>query len=153
MSRNVVLGGITLALSLVYFWLASSVRVSQLADAVGPQGLPKAYSVALAALSIVLIAGSLRGVRDPKPAGAGGRSTIPRVAGTLLIGIIYILLLPWVGYFLSIASLILVTSYYQGGSLTRTSVLVAIAGGAFFWVLFVGLMGIAMPAGIFPPEF
>ena len=154
MPRNVILGGITLAASLVYFRLASSVPVSQLADAIGPQGLPKAYAVALAALPMLLVAGSLRGVRVAQPVGASERRALPRVAGTLLIGVVYILVLPWAGYLLSIAALILVTTYYQGGSLTRGSVIVALAGGVFFWLLFVALMGISFPAGLlFPARF
>ena len=152
MPRNAILGSITLAASVVYFWLASSVPVSRLADAIGPQGLPKAYALALVGLSLALIISSARSpaksqIPNPKSQSLEPRaqSPLPRVAGTLLIGVVYILVLPWVGYLLSIAALILVTTYYQGGSLTRSSGVVAIAGGIFFWLLFVALMGISMP--------
>ena len=126
MPRNAILGSITLAASVVYFWLASSVRVSQLADAIGPQGLPKIYALALAGLSLTLIVSSGRPPaksHDPEPKNQSlepkAQSYLLRAAGTLLIGVVYILMLPWVGYLLSIAALILVTTYYQGGSLTR----------------------------------
>ena len=152
MPRNVILGSTTLAISIVYYWLAGSVPVSQLSDAIGPQGMPKAYAITLAALSLILITGSLRGVRVPTPPGAGGRTALWRAAGTLLIGIGYILLVPWLGYLLGIAGLILATTYYQGGTLTRYSALVALAGGVMFWLLFVMLMGIDQPAGIFLPR-
>jgi hypothetical protein len=151
MTRNAILGSSTLAISSVYFWLASTVPVSQLSDAIGPRGLPRTYAVTLAALSLLLIAGSRRRAREPETAGAGGRLALSRAAGTLLIGIVYMLVLPWVGYLLSVAALILVTTYYQGGRVTRTSVLVALSGGVLFWVLFVALMGIPMPPGLFPP--
>lgn len=152
MPRNVVLGSVTLALSAAYYWMATTLPVSQLADAIGPQGLPKTYAVVLGLLSILLIAGSVRGVRAPAPAGAGGRASLPRAMGTLLIGIVYIAVAPWLGYMLSITALILATTYYQGGALTRYSAVVALAGGVLFWVLFVVLMGVAQPPGIFPPE-
>jgi putative tricarboxylic transport membrane protein len=68
----------------------------------------------------------------------------------LLIGIVYIVLAPWLGYLLSIAGLIFATTYYQGGTVGRPAALVALCGGVFFWVLFVAFMGIAQPAGLFP---
>ena len=152
MPRNVVLGSVTLAISIVYYWMATSVRVSQLSDAIGPQGLPKAYAVGLGLLSMFLIAGSFRGARQPTPAGAGGRAALSRALGCMVIGVAYLVIAPWLGYMLSIAGLILATTYYQGGSLTRSSALVALAGGVLFWILFVVLMGIPQPPGIFPPE-
>jgi hypothetical protein len=68
----------------------------------------------------------------------------------LLIGIVYIVLAPWLGYLLSIAGLIFATTYYQGGTVGRPAALVALCGGVFFWVLFVAFMGIAQPPGLFP---
>lgn len=153
MPRNAILGSITLAISLVYFQLASAVPVSQLADAIGPQGLPRVYALLLGTLSLMLIVSAVVNRKSRPPAPTAQAVALPRAAGTLLIGVIYILVLPWAGYLFSIAALILVTSYYQGGSLSRTGVIVALGGGTFFWLLFVMLMGISMPAGIFPPEF
>jgi hypothetical protein len=68
----------------------------------------------------------------------------------LLIGIAYILVLPWLGYFLSIAALITVTIYFQGGSINLRSILVALSGAALFWLLFIWLLRIQYPAGIWP---
>ena len=70
----------------------------------------------------------------------------------LLIGMVYILVAPWLGYLLSISVLILATAYYQGGRVGRTAALVALCGGVFFWLLFVAFMGIAQPAGFFAPQ-
>ena len=53
---------------------------------------------------------------------------------------------------IAIAAVIATTIYYQGGALTRRTVLVGLAGGVFFWVLFVVLMGITQPPGFFPPR-
>jgi putative tricarboxylic transport membrane protein len=45
----------------------------------------------------------------------------------LLIGVAYIVVLPWLGYLLSVAALIAATTYFQGGSINRRSILVAIS--------------------------
>jgi putative tricarboxylic transport membrane protein len=165
--RDLAFGGAGLAISILYYWMATLVPVSQLADAIGPQGLPKVYAVILAALSLISILRSVRdpgsGIRDPKGSGKPAvavseppgspipdpRSRSFRAAGMLLIGIVYILLAPWLGYLLSIAGLIFATTYYQGGTVGRQTAVVALCGGVFFWVLFVAFMGIAQPPGFF----
>ena len=151
MRRDAVLGSATLALGALYYWLADSVTVSTLADPIGPQGLPKIYALGLIALSLTLIATSARSVqsRPPNPA---SRTGLYRPLGMLLIGVAYVVIVPYAGYMLSIAAVIATTIYYQGGALTRRTVLVALAGGVFFWVLFVVLMGITQPPGFFPPR-
>ena len=159
--RDLAFGGAALAISILYYWMATLVPVSQLADAIGPQGLPKVYAVILAALSLMLLVRGVRdpgsGIRDRKESRKPPRSPIPdprsrsfRAAGMLLIGIGYILLAPWLGYLLSISGLIFATTYYQGGTVDRQAALVALCGGVFFWVLFVAFMGIAQPPGLFP---
>ena len=49
-----------------------------------------------------------------------------RVAGMLGMGIVYIVVVPWLGYILSIAALILATTYYQGGAINRQVAMVAV---------------------------
>jgi hypothetical protein len=60
--RDLAFGGAALAISILYYWMATLVPVSQLADAIGPQGLPKVYALILAALSLILL---VRKSRDP----------------------------------------------------------------------------------------
>jgi hypothetical protein len=154
--RDLAFGGAGLAISILYYWMATLVPVSQLADAIGPQGLPKVYAVILAALSLMLMIRSVRdrtsrkGKRESSTMVADSRSRSFRAAGMLVIGIGYILLVPWLGYLLSISGLIFATAYYQGGTVGRQAALVALCGGVFFWVLFVAFMGIAQPPGLFP---
>ena len=154
-NRDLVFGSATLALAAVYYALTVTIPQSDLADPIGPQGLPKTYAVVLAALSIFLIARSIRRPANPEPTNHEPRipnpeSRIPRVAGMLLIGVAYIVVLPWLGYLLSVAALIAVTTYFQGGSINRRSILVAIAGALCFWVLFIWLLRIQYPAGLWP---
>ena len=159
MPRDLAFGAATLVLSAVYYWMAASVPLSQLSDGIGPQGMPKVYSVILAALSLLLMAGALREpapkkTEDSEQANGDEKTTaspLLRAAAVLLVGVVYLFVVPWVGYPIGIAALILATVYCQGASLNRSAVLIAICGAAFFWVLFVALMGIAQPPGIVIP--
>ena len=155
MNRDLVFGLATLAIASVYYALTSTIPPSELADPIGPQGLPRMYSFVLAALSILLIARSLRTRTNREP-----RTTEPsnhrspvgsfRVAGMLLVGIAYIVVLPYLGYLVSVAMLIAVTTYLQGGVLTGRTVLVALSGAALFWAVFIWLLRIQYPAGLWP---
>ena len=169
MQRDLAFGGTTLALSVGYYWMATAIPRSQLADAVGPQGLPRAYAVLLGLLSLVLIVKALRrraqtrsasesrssesraSVSSPRSSALSSPSSLWRVAGMLTIGIVYILVAPWLGYLLSIAALILATTYYQGGAINRQVAVVALSGGIVLWLLFVVLMRVAQPSGWWPP--
>ena len=147
MHRDRALGLAALALSGAYYWMATSLPQSRLADAVGAGGLPRVYAIILAALALILIVRS----RGPWDLGFGIRD-LSRIGGMVAIGAAYVVVVPWLGYLLSIAGLILGTACYQGGTLNRSLVVVALGGGIFFWLLFVVFMGIPQPAGWFPPQ-
>ena len=154
MDRDVAFGAATLAIGAAYYSMALAIPPTSLADAIGPQGLPKTYAILLAAFSLLLIGRSLaRRRREARPE----ENAVPtkrrqgralwRVAGMLAIGAAYIVIAPWLGYVVSIAGLILATTYYQGGEINRQVALVAVGGAIFFWLLFVVIMGIPQPAG------
>ena len=155
-TRDLLFGIATLVVAAVYYGLAVAIPQSDLADPVGPQGLPRVYALLLAALSLILIARSLRRSAPnpdspiPESRIANPGSGIPRVIGMLLIGVAYIIVLPWFGYLLSVAALITATIYFQGGSINRRSILVALSGAAIFWLLFIWLLRIQYPAGLWP---
>jgi hypothetical protein len=156
-SRNadLLFGSIAFVVSLGYYALAASIPSSQLADAVGPDGLPKAYALLLAALSVILIARSLTASRRPDRPSAERSKTIAawrewRAAGMLAIGAAYIAAVPWLGYVLSLAGLLFATIYYQGGTVNRQVAVVAVSGAVLCWVLFVVLMRIPQPPGLWP---
>jgi putative tricarboxylic transport membrane protein len=148
-----------------YYAAATLIPESQLADAIGPQGLPKTYAIVLALLSFVLIGQSLWRVRkdppyeqkDPANVAAQESAYSPRVlwrvGGMLLIGVVYIIGAPWIGYIPALAALIMVTTYYQGGGIKRRVALVSVSGAVFFWLLFVLLLGIPQPAGFWSSLF
>jgi putative tricarboxylic transport membrane protein len=151
MKRDLVFGVVTLAIASVYYALTTTIPRTELADPIGPQGLPRMYAFVLAVLSILLIVRSLRSPENREPTitePANHRSF--RVAGMLLIGIAYILVLPYLGYLVSVAMLIAVTTYLQGGVLTGRTVLVALSGAVLFWAVFIWLLRIQYPAGLWP---
>jgi putative tricarboxylic transport membrane protein len=150
-NRDLLFGIATLVVAAVYYGLAIGIPQSDLADPVGPQGLPRIYALLLAALSLILIARSLRSEKTkPRNTTPDPGSRIPRVIGMLLIGVAYIVVLPWLGYLLSVAALITATIYFQGGSINGRSILVALSGAVCLWLLFIWLLRIQYPAGLWP---
>lgn len=154
MTRDAALGAITLGLAAGYYAMASAIPESLIADAVGPARLPKTYAAMLAGLSVILIAKSLvrRRLASGESNARDGRDSTRawRPAGLLAIGVVYILIVPWLGYVLSIAALLLATTYFQGGVLNRRVAAVAGVGALLFWALFVLLLRIPQPSGFWP---
>ncbi len=150
-------GVILLAAAVVYWLEAGKIRSSALDDPVGASGLPKALAYVLGGLAIWLIA---RSVLDPK---SRSQATVKeqgvsltfadwarphlRALGMLAIGVGYLLLLPYFGYTLTIAALLLAVSLYNGASLNLRTILVAVVGGGLCQLLFVQFLGIALPPG------
>jgi hypothetical protein len=71
----------------------------------------------------------------------------------LVIGIVYLAVVPVLGYVLSLAGLLAATTCYQGGGLNARVAVVALSGALFFWVLFVAVLGIQHPPGIWTSLF
>jgi hypothetical protein len=158
-NRDLVFGVAGATIATGYYGLAAAIPGSALADAVGPQGLPIAYGVVLLLLSLVLIVRAFR-TRNLEPRTPDPRSRIPdsgsrlaRVAGMLGIGAAYVALVPWLGYIVALAGLIFATTWYQSGAATRTTALVAVAGAIVFWLIFVVLLGIPQPPGVWAQSF
>ena len=160
MNRDFVLGCAALALAVAYYLAAAAIPDTLLSDAIGPQGLPKIYALVFAGLSLILIGGSLRkpkrvratGTESVQEVDAGGASPIglARPLGMLVIGVLYVIVVPWLGYVPTIALLIAGTTYYQGGVLSGRVAITAVAGAIGLWLLFVALLHIPQPAGFRP---
>ena len=80
--------------------MAAAIPESQLADAVGPPGLPRIYAVVLGWAVRSSCSGSLvrRGASQGIVAGPGSAGGPPVM---LMIGVVYIAVVPWLGYVLS----------------------------------------------------
>jgi len=166
--KDTVFGLLTLAVAVAYYLMATAIPETVLGDAVGAAGLPMLYAYTLGALSLVLIARSSRqraagsghgGSGQPsavsnrhdeaRHSAADGVPSLLRAAGVVALGVVYIVIVPWVGYMPGIAVLIGATAYYEGMHGRRVAI-VAVCGAVFFWVLFVRVLGIAQPAGLWP---
>ena len=128
--------------------MTTQVPQSTLDDTVGPVGLPRLYAVILVALSLItIVPAALAFVRRPPPE----RDEVPRrswrFAGMLVIGALYVAIVPWLGYLPSIAMLIAGTAWYQGGAINRRVVVVSASGALILWLLFVAFLRIPQPPG------
>ena len=159
MSRDFFAGCGLLVFSVIYYLTAAAIPESQLSDSVGPSGMPKAYGLALGVLAILLIAQALLARRQAVASAAsaaarenaqGELHSALRGAGMLAIGVTYLILLPFLGYILSVALLIGATAWYQERARPRWVVPTALIGAGVLWAIFVEVLQIAQPAGFWP---
>jgi putative tricarboxylic transport membrane protein len=135
------------------YWLgADQIRVSKLEGIVGAQVVPKGLAISLAILAVLLIAQALLRPRraDGPAAEAGEWGAHVRAAGMLLIGVGYLALISTIGYVPALALLVLATALYLGQSASAWLVLVAVGLAIFYYLIFVRLLGIPLPPGIWP---
>ena len=163
MPRNLIGGIATVAIGAAYLVLALGIRSSALDDSVGPAGFPKALAAVMIGLGLVLCAQSLWAMRrrrvlapavaepvagapaDDEDHGARGHF---RAAGMLALGIVYLLVVRYLGYLPSIALLIIAAALYLGTPFSWRVVAIGIAGAVVYWVVFVLTLGIPQPAGV-----
>jgi putative tricarboxylic transport membrane protein len=147
-ARDVACGVLGIALAGVYYVHAAALPVSLLSDAVGADGVPKALAIGLALLSALLI---VRAVALGAPSGATEKlhaMTHLRALGVVGLGAVYALAAPFIGYPVAIALLIGTTAMYFGLRPEPRLALVTALGAAVFWAMFVKMLGVPMPAGI-----
>ena len=139
------------------YWLgADQIKVSRLEGIVGAQAVPKGLAVCLAVLSALLLAqDAWRGRPAAGPVavatdeGSGSYAHL-RAAGMLLIGVGYLVLVGTIGYVPAIALLVVATALYLGQGLSARLLLVAAGLALFYYLIFVRLLGIPLPPGIWP---
>ncbi len=157
MNKDFYLGVIGLAFAGAYYAMAEAIPRSMLADNVGAHGLPRVYAAVFAVLSLILVMRAVL-LRLRAGAGADGEGEITRIhltraAGMLGIGIFYIVALPWIGYIPALAVLTAATVHYQGGRITRRTIGLTIGGAVILWLIFVVVLDIPQPAGLWPEIF
>lgn len=152
--RDAIVGIALFVVAVLYWFGADAIPESPLADGVGADGLPKTLAYALGVLSLVLIARSFaleRTVGAPTAEErAADRHAHKRAAGMFLIGILYLVALPYLGYVLSIALLVGSAAWYNGKPPGPTMFAVAIGTAVAFYFLFVRFLGIGLPPGLWP---
>jgi len=147
--RDLILGLATLALAAAYYAAADALPRSLLSDAVGADGAPKLYALALGLLGVVQVA---RAIPRAAPAGAAAESAPLAVhlrsLGVLGMGVVYIVVTPYLGYLLATAALICALTLYAGQARSWRVALIGLGGGAVLWLSFAKVLGVPMPAGL-----
>jgi putative tricarboxylic transport membrane protein len=146
-AQDVALGTVMLAVGISYYGLTTRVQQSALDDTVGPVGLPRFYALLLVGLSAILIVQVASVLLRQDRSSSGEPRQSWRFLGMLLIGVLYVVVVPWLGYLLSIGLLIGAAAWYQGGSIDRRVILVAASGAVLLWVLFVAFLRVPQPLG------
>lgn len=170
MSRNLIAGLAAVVIGGIYLWMAFGLQASALADAVGPAGLPRILGAIMIGLGLILCVQALfAGSRSSAAAGvpstqAGGDAEtdeadsdeaggfalagVVRAGGLLAIGIGYLLIIRTVGYIIAVGALIIVATLYGGAKLSWRVFAIGIAGAVVYWILFVEILRIPLPAGM-----
>jgi putative tricarboxylic transport membrane protein len=130
---------ILLAFSVVFWLGADGIPKSRLSGSVGADGLPKMLAVTLGILSAGLIAQTLLMMKLASPtarAGEGDKSghwmQHLRALGMIALGAAYLVLVPYLGYVLSIGLLLLAVALYNGKRPSAGLFLFAALGAVFF---------------------
>ncbi|THD82762.1 tripartite tricarboxylate transporter TctB family protein [Aliigemmobacter aestuarii] len=167
--RDVWIGLAAFALGAWYWRAAGDIPISPLDGVVNASALPRMLATAMMVFSVLLILRALlvevmylraarRAAGPPadRPE-AEGHGFTPRqhvkAAGVVTIGIAYLLILPWLGYVPSVILLVVVMSVYIGARAGAYTLGVAVVLAVAFYLLFVRLLGIPLPAGFWPSLF
>jgi hypothetical protein len=157
MRGNVISGILLLIFSVVFWFGADAIPKSRLSGSVGADGLPKMLAIALAALSVGLIAQTLlmtkarvSTVKATLNQRAEQRTLYLRAFGMTAVGAGYLVLVPYLGYIPTIALLLLTVALYNGKHPSVGLFLFAALGSVFFYVLFVQVLAVPLPAGFWP---
>jgi putative tricarboxylic transport membrane protein len=155
MPRDAVVGGVILAFAGLYWLAALTIRHSSLDDSIGAAGLPNMLAALLAALAVLLILRSfLFGPRSRQGSRSEAESEVPRAhlraLGMLVFGVAYLVVVPSLGYAVSVALLVAAVALYNHQRPSLRLALVTILISVGFYLLFVRLLRIPLPPGVWP---
>ena len=156
--RDRVLALLAGGFALQYIAAARGIEDSLLSDAVGAGGVPQGAGFLMLAASMALFAKSFIGKApaeegsgdggDSGEGGSGGwKVPLLRTSGLVLILIAYGLLLPWLGYPLSVSLLFAAVGALAGAALRWPLFVCAGAAGPLMWAIFDQALQVRMPLG------
>lgn len=156
-TRDMIGGLVAVLFATVYLYFASQIRVSSLSDSFGPQGMPLVYGWLMLLLGLVLVGqavfsylkseSAVRQLIDTADWAGQGRKTL-WAAGLMAFAIAYLGLVTSLGYLLAMVVLICGVALFLGARFTWRPVLIGVIGAVILWLIFVKLLGVAMPAGL-----
>jgi hypothetical protein len=148
MRKDLLLSAILLCIAAFYYAVSTDIPSSTLEDEVGPRGLPTVLAALLAMVAIVI---AVRAILIPAgPAEAKeAEAPWPRALGMLVMGALYIPVANFVGYWGALLLLLGAVSLYERMKPNWRTAAVAVGGATFFWLLFVVVLGVRQPQGVF----
>ena len=156
LGRDLVAGVAALVLAGAYWAGADAIpRSALIGDGIGADALPKSLAGALAVFSLMLIGRSAwlwrraDARRDENAIAEEWRRHL-RAVGMLVIGVVFLLVLEHLGYVVSLFALVCATAVYNGRPVDRALWLFGGGLTLVFYLLFVKLLGIPLPAGFWP---
>lgn len=135
-----ILGGVGLALALLFIWQATLIQESPFSDVVGPKAFPIIIAVMLAASSLYFIAKP-----DPSPRWPNAGRLLEIVLA-IAVMLLYAQLLPVLGFVIATA----MASAYLGWRLGSTPVQALIAGvltSGGIYLVFRVILGLSLAKG------
>ena len=129
---------------------ARSIEDSLLSDAVGAGGVPQGVGLAMAAAALALFIKSFTDADADADADAVARPwrpTLLRTAALVLILVLYGVLLPLLGYPLTVSLLVGASGWLAGAAPRWPLALCALVAGPALWLLFDRLLQVRMPVG------
>jgi hypothetical protein len=148
MNKDVVSGCGLVLVAVGYYWASTAIQSSTLEDEFGPGGLPLILATLLGLVGAVIAVRGLVLAPSGTAFGSDEPRRFARGLGVLGIGFAYVLVVPYLGFVLTIALLIVAVALYEGLSLSWRVLAVAAAGAGFLWLLFVKLLGVPQPTGL-----
>lgn len=170
LSKDFWVGLVMLTGSAIYWMGAGSIPISPLDGEVNAAAMPRFLATLLAILSVLLMARALllpppdasagesdksyEATADQEKAGSdssSGQSAMyqhMRAGGLIVIGALYLVVLPYLGYLISVALLVAAVSAYMGERPSLKMALIAIALAIGYQLFFVQLLHIQLPAGL-----
>ena len=145
--RDALLGAVVAVFAVAYTAQARALEDSLLADAVGAGGVPQAAGLVLlvAALALLGKAGLARAAAPP--GAAVGARQIALGAALVAVLVVYVLLLPGLGYIVSVSLLVGAVAWLAGARDRRAVGLCTALSGLALWAMFEWALKIRMPAG------
>jgi len=149
--RDALLGAVVGLFALAYIAAARGIEDSLLADAVGAGGVPQAAGIVLLLASLALLVKSwfARKPRGAAPAGAVAEPWRRLRLSALLVAVLlaYAMLLPWLGYIVSVSLLVLAVALLAGARRRVPLALCTALSGIALWAMFDLALKVRMPVG------
>jgi putative tricarboxylic transport membrane protein len=150
--RDRLLAVVAAAFAAQYIAAARGIEDSLLADAVGAGGVPQGVGLLMLLAALALFAKSFRHdgaahAANDNDARMPWAAVLRRCAALVLILVVYGVLLPKLGYPLSVSLLVLAVGHLAGAALRWPLLAIAAVSGPLLWAMFDWALKVRMPVG------